>query len=128
MTDQQLLRDIVAAQNADGIVYDRGSCDGALLRDLGNDYPALRLHLLGHSSEDAIVHCGSMFLARTERSLRIRLHKPALQYQATVEGDSFFGLLEVLENDLRSGSLDWQPDYRLSQLRRREQSRKVNGS
>lgn len=119
------VQQILAAQSADMIRNKVNGSEVKLLPDMESDYPALRLHLLGYSSDTSRVHSGSLSLSRVEQAIRLRLHKPVLQYQALFQGKSLFGLLELAEQALQEGSHCWEPDFQLVRRRRREEEREL---
>ncbi len=111
---------LVLSQAIERIRNGNAGADERMLVDMHGEYPALRLHLLGCSNPETIVHSGSISFVRNEKYVEMRIHKPTLQYQAVLRGDSFFGMLETAELELREGSLEWCPDWTLKQKRRQQ--------
>lgn len=118
------MADLIAAQTFDGISANGETCDGKLLRDMLAEYPSLRVHVLGGRAGDLKTPPGTLTLSRRSRQCFLRLHKPTFGYQCQFSGDSFFGLLELAEECLRSGGANWEPDYQEAKKEKREWLRK----
>lgn len=109
------MSDLIAAQTLFGITGKENEGDDSLLRDMVGDYDALRLHLLGCTLEGMKVAPGTLRVQRSPCGIRLVVHKPLLGYQASFEGDSWYGVLETAETAVQHGHQCWQPDYQQQQ-------------
>lgn len=117
---------LLALQSAAEVRNTEAGIEQRLLLDMVDNHPALRLHLLGHSSDALTVHSGSITIARVGRHVRLRLHKPALSYQATFLGCGWAELLEVAETALANGSDCWEQDWTLQRKQRLAEQRELD--
>ncbi len=89
----------------------------SLLLDMQQQYPLLRILLLGGAPGSGRAPSASISIQRSAEGVSLRLAIVPLGVEATYDCNSLFGTLELIEEQLREGQPDWRPDW---QRRKRE--------
>lgn len=98
--------------------------DSSLLRDLGQDYPALRLALVGGTADKAGMPALSVHLSRVPRGIRVCIRIELFQLEAHYEFQNWSEIWETLNNDIDLGTVPWQQSW---QKRKQEQLKVLRG-
>lgn len=84
----------------------------AVLLDMLEARPCLRVFLLGQDDDEGKAPGGSISIAKGARGVVISLRIPALGVEAHYEVDNWTEIWNGIELDLESGNTAWRPDYK----------------
>lgn len=96
-----------------------GTADRVLL-DMSQEFPSLRVFLLGTTTATGKAPAGTISIVRGASGVQICLRIPAFDVECRYDADSWAGCWECIELDLAEGTTKWQPGYK--------QRRKENAS
>jgi len=91
----------------------------SLLLDMQQQYPHLRMLLLGGAPGTGRAPAASISIQRSAEGVSLRLAIVPLSVEAMYDCNSLFGTLEQIETELAEGQPLWRPDW---QRRKRERS------
>lgn len=92
--------------------------DTGLLHDMENEYPNLRVLLLGGAPGSGRAPSASLSFSRSSSGIVCRLAIAPLGVVAEFDCKSFYGTLEVIELELAQRTIGWRPDWRRSKKER----------
>lgn len=88
--------------------------------DWKDQFPFLRKFLLGEAK--GLVDTGTKFsVAAGQRGLTVTVSTTRYGYQARYDDIDLASILETIDNDLDTGTVPWEPDWR----RKRENSKRL---
>lgn len=83
-----------------------------LLSDLAQDYPELRKFLVGTGDNGDAVPAGTLTIEAGDGACSMSLRWFAFSLEANYAGDSWHGMLELIETDLQEKTTPWKRDWR----------------
>lgn len=83
-----------------------------VLLDMLQDFPALRVFLLGTTAESGKAPGGTIAIAKGSAGVSVVLRIPAFDVECRYDVSSWSGCWECIELDLAEGTTKWQPGYK----------------